>query len=253
MTLYNKSELIAYYGHVSAHKLPNDTGYLINIIEFDTKPDKAQLDLHYKEKIPLIIKFNTEIWIYGFDNDGSTKLKKSSNTDPYSSLSFSKKIELAKQIPNEVYQNIKDQSAHSAETYIGTHAVVVRNSGKLTAKNVRLGHQFLPNYTIYPNTKYEITDLPGGGKEIYFPVLVPNEQITISYLYFAPINYSNINTYVKSDEGLAKVIKVIPTPSISTWIKVILYILLFIGFTTTIYLGIISIAAVIKCTLHTWC
>lgn len=92
---YNKSELIAYYGHVSAHKLPNDTGYLINIIEFDTKPDKAQLDLHYKEKIPLIIKFNTEIWIYGFDNDGSTKLKKSSNTDPYSSLSFSKKIELA--------------------------------------------------------------------------------------------------------------------------------------------------------------
>jgi hypothetical protein len=81
--------------------------------------------------------------------------------------------------------------------------------------------------------------LPNGGKEIIFPILVPNEQITISYLYFGTTTYTVINTYVTSDEGLAKIIDVIPAPNLAQWQKVLFYILLFVGLSTIIYIGII--------------
>ena len=38
------------------------------------------------------------------------------------------------------------------------------------------------------------------------PTLVPNEQVTISYLYFPPTTWKQINGPVKSDEGLARVL-----------------------------------------------
>lgn len=135
----------------------------------------------------------------------------------------------------------------SGSLNIHTHAVVVRNTGKLPAKNVRVGHNFLPDYNVMPSTMYEVLKIPGGGEEISFPILVPNEQITISYLYFPPITYSQINTYVKSDEGLAKVINVIPTPSLSPAQKFLAYILLFIGCSTVIYLLIIIVVALLRC------
>lgn len=147
------------------------------------------------------------------------------------------------EVSEDIYLDIRSCDAHVATMYVGTHAVVVRNSGRLSAKNVRLGHKSLPNYYIYPNTKYEVTSLPNGGNEIIFPILVPNEQITISYLYFAPTTYAEINTYVKSDEGLAKVIDVIPAPNLIAWQKVVLYILLFMGLSTIIYIGIIVVVS----------
>ena len=136
---------------------------------------------------------------------------------------------------------------NSTPLNVHTHAVVIRNSGKLPAKNVRVGHNILPDYNVIPNTKYETSKLPGGGKEISFPILLPNEQITISYLYFPPAIYTDINTYVKSDEGLAKVIQVIHTQSLGTWQKGIVYVLLFIGCSTAIYLAMIFMISIFKC------
>src|SRR4051794_39801481 len=49
---------------------------------------------------------------------------------------------------------------------IYTHSVFIRNVGKLTAINVRLGHLSLPEYNIAPIVKHEISELPEGGKEI---------------------------------------------------------------------------------------
>jgi hypothetical protein len=40
--------------------------------------------------------------------------------------------------------------------------------------------------------------LPGGEVEIVFPVLVPRQQVTLSYLYFAPITFNLINMPVTS-------------------------------------------------------
>lgn len=67
-----------------------------------------------------------------------------------------------------------------------------------------------------------------------FSVLAPKEQVTISYLYFPPMTYQNVNTYVSSDEGSAKIVKVIPTVELPKWIKTILYVILFVGLSKVI-------------------
>lgn len=133
----------------------------------------------------------------------------------------------------------KVKSPDGSSSDVGTHTVVVRNTGKLSAKNVRLGHVFLPpNYTVSPTIRYEILDMLSGCKEIVIPILVPNEQVTISYLYFPPITVRETNTYVKSDEGFARIVNFIPSPNLLGWQKVFLYVLLFFGCSTVIYLAI---------------
>ena len=67
-----------------------------------------------------------------------------------------------------------------------THSVVLRNSGRRPATNVRLAHPYLPDFNVFPSVGYRVENLPGGGREIVMPTLVPNEQVTISYLYFPP-------------------------------------------------------------------
>lgn len=133
------------------------------------------------------------------------------------------------------------------EIELGTHSIVIRNSGKLPARNVRLDHKILPDYKIIPNVKYEISDIPDGGKELLFPILVPSEQVTITYIYFPPLTYGDVNTQIKSDEGLAKIINVIPTQSLNKLQMRLAYLLLFIGSSTTIYLLSIFAVSLYKC------
>lgn len=100
-----------------------------------------------------------------------------------------------------------DPIAPSTEiTYVNTHSIIIKNTGRKTATNVRVGHQILPDINIYPDIEYLVQDLPGGGKEIIFPKVIPKKEITISYLYFAPTLYNQINTHVESDIGPAKVV-----------------------------------------------
>ncbi|AHE65799.1 TPA: hypothetical protein RG395_003000 [Legionella pneumophila] len=113
---------------------------------------------------------------------------------------------------------------------INTHAIVIRNAGRIAAKNVRVGHYVFPELscTVTPPIEYEKKEIE-GGTELIFPTLVPQEQIVISYLYFPPITIRDVNTYVKSDEGFAKILNIIPSPKLPGWLEKILYILLFIG------------------------
>jgi hypothetical protein len=112
---------------------------------------------------------------------------------------------------------------------IFTHSVVIRNTGRLAARNVRLGHHVLPDVTVSPARPYERTQVPGSGDEIVFDAVVPGDQITISYLYFPPTTWNQVNTYVRSDEGLARVISVIPTPQYPRWLLWILRVVLVVG------------------------
>jgi hypothetical protein len=121
-------------------------------------------------------------------------------------------------------------------TRVFTHTVVIRNVGWKSAKNVRIGHNILPHYQIYPSIQFEISQIPDDGIEILIPTLVPQEEVHVSYLYFPPITYNQINTYVKSDEGFAKGLNVLLTPAYPRWLLNIFWLLIFIGVTTTIYL-----------------
>lgn len=129
----------------------------------------------------------------------------------------------------------------SDELIIHTHSVIVRNAGRKPAKNVRLGHNKLPDFEIVPSILYNVKNLTQGGTEIVFPILVAGEQVTISYLYFPPLTWHGVNTHTKSDEGFAKVIKVLPTPQLSKWSKGILYFLLLVGLTSITYVLFVGV------------
>lgn len=101
---------------------------------------------------------------------------------------------------------------------VNTHAVVLRNVGKRSAANVRMTHATLPSVTVFPNTPYRTETLPGGGVDLVFPTVVPGAQITVSYLYFAPLLVSGVNIGIKHDDGFAKAIPVILQRQFPAWI-----------------------------------
>lgn len=124
------------------------------------------------------------------------------------------------------------------KTNVNTHSIVVRNAGKRTAHDVRIGHNFLPAFQIYPQLAHEVVRGAGNSAEIIIPTLVPGEQINISYLYFPPDVWSQVHSYCKSDEMAAKYINVIPAAQLNKIQLSIIWTLLFIGATTLVYWSI---------------
>jgi hypothetical protein len=84
--------------------------------------------------------------------------------------------------------------------------------------------------------KHSIEEVQGGGKDIVFPTLVPNEQITISYMYFPPTTYERVTQGVKSDEGFAQVVPVLLTRQYPRWVQRVLKLLLLAGAVAVLYL-----------------
>lgn len=128
---------------------------------------------------------------------------------------------------------------------IHVHGVVVRNTGRKTAFNVRIGHSAkVHHYVLDPQVQHETKDAPNGGWEIIIPALVPNEQVLISYLYFPPVIWRQVNTYTKSDEGSARFLNVLPTPQPPRWQVV--------GFLAFFYLGVAG-AVYALISIIQWC
>ena len=121
---------------------------------------------------------------------------------------------------------------------VNTHSVIIKNVGRKAAKNVRLGHNYLPDVTVYPDIKYLINALPGGGKEIVFPTLTPKKEVMISYLYFPPNVWSEINTHIESDKGPAKVVQVLLQPQSRSWVLIVTRLLIIIGIISIVYVSI---------------
>ena len=46
---------------------------------------------------------------------------------------------------------------------IFTHSVVLRNSGRRPATNVRLAHPYLPDFNVFPSVGYRVENLPGAA------------------------------------------------------------------------------------------
>ena len=121
-------------------------------------------------------------------------------------------------------------------TNVNTHSIVVRNAGKKTAHNVRIGHNYLPpSFQLYPQLTHEISRGENGTAEILIPTLVPDEQVNISYLYFPPDTWHKVHSYCKSDEVSAKYVNVVPSQQLNKFQTFVLWLLLFIGASTVVY------------------
>lgn len=131
------------------------------------------------------------------------------------------------------------------EMGVHTHGIVIRNTGKKPATNVRVSHRTLPiNYQVFPDVKNTVEELPNGGRDILFPILVPGEEVSISYLYYPPLLWNQIHAGIKFDEGFAQELTVLPTPQLKGWQLKILWALIITGAITVLY-GFFSIAGII--------
>jgi hypothetical protein len=126
---------------------------------------------------------------------------------------------------------LKDQN----NTTVNTHSIVVRNGGKKTANNVRIGHNFLPAFQIFPQLSHEVIKGSDNSAEIVIPTLVPGEQINISYIYFPPDVWSGVHSYCKSDEMSAKYINIIPAAQLNKFQIALVWGLMFVGTSTLLY------------------
>lgn len=130
---------------------------------------------------------------------------------------------------------VTPNEAGQPQYIINTHAVIIRNVGRKTATNVRLGHNFIQHVSVHPDIDYQLRDLPGGGKEILIPSLVPKKEVTISYLYFPPLTWNQINTHVESDFGPAKIVTVVLQSQSPRWLLRVLGALVIIGLVSAVY------------------
>ena len=103
--------------------------------------------------------------------------------------------------------------------------------------DVRVRHNILPqNFNVFPDVPYAVQDLPGGGREIVFPALVPGEQISISYLYFPPILYSQIHAGIRHSQGFAREVTILPSHQFPPWLARVLWALIALGMVAVLYL-----------------
>jgi hypothetical protein len=123
------------------------------------------------------------------------------------------------------------------EIRVHTHSVVLRNAGRRNATNVRLHHTVLTDFNIWPPTQYHVESLPDGSKDIVVPSLVPNEAITVSYLYFPPVTYAQVNAGIKSDQGFAQEIPVLLQRVYPRRVTLAVVVVLFAGLVSILYLA----------------
>ena len=123
-----------------------------------------------------------------------------------------------------------------SRSLIHHHPIILRNAGKKPAKNVRVSHAFLPDFNVWPAAHYSVEPTTGGLTDIVFPNVVPNEEITISYMYMPPRTVGDVNHGIRHDDGFATPIPVLLQRVYPQWMNVILLVLLAFGFVAVAYL-----------------
>ena len=78
-----------------------------------------------------------------------------------------------------------------------------------------------------------------------FPTLAPKKDIMISYLYFPPLTYNQINSHIESDAGAAKVVNVLLQPIVPKMVIFIAWVLMLIGLISCVYMFISLIGSLI--------
>ena len=134
----------------------------------------------------------------------------------------------------------------SAPSQVNTHSVVLRNTGRKSATNVRLHHIVLPDFNIWPAIAHSVETLPDQSKDILLPTLVPGEEITVSYLYFPPLVANQINAGIKCDQGFANQITVLLQRQYPPWFNRAVITLFLIGVITVCYFVYLGVSAAVR-------
>ena len=88
---------------------------------------------------------------------------------------------------------------------------------------------------------HRLERLERGSVDLVVPNLVGGSQFIVTYLYYPPLVYSQINTSTECDEGLARVLETLIAPRLPKWQRAILWMLAVLGACTSLYLLFSSI------------
>ncbi len=139
-------------------------------------------------------------------------------------------------ISNTFGISVSPPDAEGKTFHINSHSITIRNTGRKAARNVKVGHNVLPNFQVLPTgTHYEVKTSPDGKNEIVFSTLVPKEQVIINYLYYPPLTVVNINTTEKFDDGFARRLPVLIVRQYSKRFNLFASIMFLVGVATVIY------------------
>lgn len=120
-------------------------------------------------------------------------------------------------------------------TTVHTHAVLIRNSSRKAATNVRLGHAVLTAFSVSPDTPYLVRQLPGGTSEIVFESIPPRSVLVITYLYFPPLLWSQVHTTFFSDAGEMRRLNVQTAVRLPALVNALVVGLFFLGLATALW------------------
>ncbi|MDA8091977.1 MAG: hypothetical protein M0Z61_17365 [Nitrospiraceae bacterium] len=129
---------------------------------------------------------------------------------------------------------------------VNAHSIMLKNAGRRPATNVYINHHVLPDFNIWPHVNYRVENLPDTSRAIIMPTLVPNELITISYMYPPSLTADKINADIKYDQGIAKRIPVLLQRQYPKWFNIAAVLLFFIGIVASLYLGFNIVRSLIK-------
>jgi hypothetical protein len=119
---------------------------------------------------------------------------------------------------------------------INSHTVILRNAGSQSATNIRLHHaDTVPAFSIWPQVPHTVDTLPDGSQDIVIPVLVPNQEITIGYMYAPPLVVAQINAGIRCDQGFATPIPVLLQRQFPKWWNLTAFIFFLIGVVAVAY------------------
>jgi hypothetical protein len=98
-------------------------------------------------------------------------------------------------------------------------------------------HATLPDFHLFPPVAHTTQQTPGGSHDILIPSMVPNEEITVSYLYFPPLMAGQVNAGIKSDEGFAAQVPMRLQRQIPRWAGRTLFALTVFGVVAILYVA----------------
>lgn len=151
--------------------------YPIHLMSSNQKPDKSELDKHYKDKILLVIKYEEEIWIYGLDVKGNTKLTRSFETDVYKNFSFTEEPKMLREKVDDIYQNILSIAGHIPEALNQTQKAIITSYLQYPLDDIVETYQgehdrvistleWIMRKKISPQEENAFKELQGGAKQI---------------------------------------------------------------------------------------
>jgi hypothetical protein len=91
---------------------------------------------------------------------------------------------------------------------VTTFTLFLWNQGKAPARNVYVGHYWIPDHNVFPDIPRRIEKTPSGGTAIAFDLIPARTLVSITYAFFIHQTVDRIISYVGSEDGHAKHIPV---------------------------------------------